>query len=151
MLTKSLTVHLANNMLCHIKVNSNTIELTVHSYYCVTDLLCVKWYKDWVYLYDKYKIICKKNTICWRSPLDQCSQKINGEEWMKDFCELKKTTFVNYHHKIVTALLLRVESVKWLIFSPHHKLVSRPNNKPCFEFLLRWTNPFSTPLFPPQW
>ena len=30
-------------MLCTIKVNSNTIELTVHtSCYCVLDLLCVK-------------------------------------------------------------------------------------------------------------
>ena len=30
-------------MLCPIKVNSNTIELTVHtSCYCVLDLLCVK-------------------------------------------------------------------------------------------------------------
>ena len=29
-------------MLCPIKVNSNTIELTVHtSFYCILDLLCV--------------------------------------------------------------------------------------------------------------
>ena len=33
-------------MSCPIKVNSNTIELTVHtSCYCVLDLLCVKTYK----------------------------------------------------------------------------------------------------------
>ena len=31
-----------NTMLCPIKVNSNTIELTMHtSFYCVQDLLCV--------------------------------------------------------------------------------------------------------------
>ena len=34
--------HRGNTMLCPIKVNSNTIELTVHtSCYCVLDLLCV--------------------------------------------------------------------------------------------------------------
>ena len=33
-----------NAMLCPIKVNSNTIELTVHtSFYCILDLLCVTW------------------------------------------------------------------------------------------------------------
>ena len=31
-----------NTMLCPIKVNSNTIELEVHTYcYCILDLLCV--------------------------------------------------------------------------------------------------------------
>ena len=33
-----------NTMLCPIKVNSYTIEFTVHtSCYCVSDLLCVTW------------------------------------------------------------------------------------------------------------
>ena len=33
-----------NTMLCPIIINSNTIELTVHtSWYCVLDLLCVTW------------------------------------------------------------------------------------------------------------
>ena len=35
-----------NTMLCPIKVNSNTIEITVHpSCYCILDLLCVKMLK----------------------------------------------------------------------------------------------------------
>ena len=44
-----------NIMLCPIKANSNTIELTVHtSCYCILDLLCVK-------VFIQPKVILKQN------------------------------------------------------------------------------------------
>ena len=42
---KNENINDINSMLCPIKVDSNAVELTVHtSCYCVLDLLCDRWW-----------------------------------------------------------------------------------------------------------
>ena len=53
-------------MLCPIKVNSNTIELTVHtSYYCVLNLLCVTFLINIQVCLNKFQFV----NICFSSKL----------------------------------------------------------------------------------